>query len=232
MIGEIFNLVLYQPFFNTLIILYDYLPGHDFGMAVIALTFIIRIFLYPLSVYSLKNQKVLAKLQPKIKEIQKKIKEPVEQSKAMMALYKKEKINPFSSILPLFIQLPVLIALYKVFLKGLDPKTISATLYNFVPRPGIIEPTLFGVINISKSSLVLALIAGVLQFIQAKLMQGVQKGQNQGAFSKMLQSQMLYFLPLFTIFIVWKFGSIIGIYWIGSTLFSIMESIIVNKKYG
>ncbi len=232
MIGEIFNLVLYQPFFNALIILYDYLPGHDFGMAVIALTFIIRIFLYPLSVYSLKNQKVLAKLQPKIKEIQKKIKEPVEQSKAMMALYKKEKINPFSSILPLFIQLPVLIALYKVFLKGLDPKTISATLYNFVPRPGIIEPTLFGVINISKSSLVLALIAGVLQFIQAKLMQGVQKGQNQGAFSKMLQSQMLYFLPLFTIFIVWKFGSIIGIYWIGSTLFSIMESIIVNKKYG
>ena len=178
-LGTLFNITLYKPLFNALILLYEYFPGHDFGLAVIVLTLIIRVLLYPLSVYSLKNQTIMAKIQPQIKEIQKKYKNSVEQSKALMALYKKEKINPFSGILPLFVQLPVFIALYSVFLKGLNPKVISTTLYSFVPFPGAIRPTFFGLLDLSKGSLPLAILAGVLQYIQTKMMQGKQVQKNQ-----------------------------------------------------
>ncbi|MCP6719294.1 MAG: YidC/Oxa1 family membrane protein insertase, partial [Patescibacteria group bacterium] len=72
---SIFNITLYQPLFNGLVLLYDYLPGHDFGIAVIVLTILIRILLYPLMVGSLKSQKALTGLQPKIQEIQNNFKE-------------------------------------------------------------------------------------------------------------------------------------------------------------
>ena len=96
-----FNTILYKPLFNALVVLYQYLPGKDFGVAVIVLTLIIRFILYPLMVKSIKSQKVLSELQPKIKEIQEKLKEDKEkQTKEMMALYQREKINPFGGCLP------------------------------------------------------------------------------------------------------------------------------------
>ena len=67
---SVFNLILYQPLFNALILLYQYLPGHDFGIAVIVLTILIKIILYPLGAKGVKSQKALSSLQPKIKEIQ------------------------------------------------------------------------------------------------------------------------------------------------------------------
>ncbi|MCJ7829521.1 YidC/Oxa1 family membrane protein insertase, partial [Patescibacteria group bacterium] len=128
-----FNIILYKPLFNALVLLYQYLPGHDFGIAVIILTIIIRLILYPLMVQSIRSQKVVSELQPKIQEIQLKYKNDKEKlAKATMELYQKEKINPFGGCLPLLIQLPILIALYQVFWKGLQPGAM-VNLYNFVP---------------------------------------------------------------------------------------------------
>src|SRR3989338_6435168 len=99
---EAFNLILYQPLLNALIFLYQYLPGHDFGVAVITLTALIRVVLYFPMMQSLRSQKVLSGLQPKIKEIQEKFKNDKDrQAKETMALYQKEKINPLSGCLPL-----------------------------------------------------------------------------------------------------------------------------------
>src|SRR3989344_2659465 len=99
-----FNAVLYQPLFNALILIYLYLPGHDFGIAVIVLTILIKLVLYPLGVQAIRSQKSMAQLQPKMKEIQEKFKDDKEQqSKAMMEFYKKEKINPLSGCLPLIV---------------------------------------------------------------------------------------------------------------------------------
>ena len=138
-----FNLILYQPFFNALVLLYQYLPGRDFGIAVIFLTVLIRIIFYPLGIQAIRSQKALGELQPKIKEIQEKYKNDRErQTRAMMELYQKEKINPFSGCLPLLIQLPILIALYQVFWRGLRPEEM-VHLYDFVPHPGVIDPTFF-----------------------------------------------------------------------------------------
>ena len=142
--NSFFNTVLYKPLFNALVLLYQYLPGHDFGIAVIALTVFIRLLLHPLMMKSIRSQKALSELQPKIQEIQKNFKDDKQkQAEEMMFLYKKERINPFAGILPLFIQLPLLIALYRVFGSGFQ--TIeTTTLYSFVSHPGAINPTFLG----------------------------------------------------------------------------------------
>jgi len=227
---QFFNLILYQPLLNALILLYTYLPGRDFGIAVIVLTLLIKLILHPSSLHAIRSQKAMAKIQPKVKELQKKYKNDKQaQARATMELYKQEKISPFSGCLPLLLQLPILIALYQVFLKGLKPEALPASLYSFVPNPGEIVPALLGILNLAQPNLLLAFVAGVLQFFHSKISMGQQKTK-KGEFSSMMQSQMLYFFPIFTIFIVWKLGSIIGLYWIVSTLFSIGEQYMVRAK--
>ena len=170
-----FYLALYKPLFNALVLLYLHLPGRDFGVAVIVLTLLTRIIFYPLGAQALKSQKQLSELQPKIKEVQEKYKnDKAAQGKFLMELYQKEKINPLSGCLPLLIQLPILIALYQVFWKGLEAKEM-ANLYSFVPHPGSIEPTFLGIINLSAPSFPLAILAGILQFIQTKMITPSQK---------------------------------------------------------
>lgn len=238
LIINIFNAVLYQPLFNALVFLYDYLPGRDFGIAVILLTVLIRIVLYPSMVKSLKSQKALAELQPKIKKIQEEFKNDRErQAKETVALYQKEKISPFGGCLPLFIQLPILIALYRVFWKGFEANELN-NLYSFVPRPEQIDPNfLGGMINLAVPSLLLAVLAGVGQFLQTwyqnRLNPKVPAGSGKGAadqFSGMMQKQMLYFFPIFTVFILWKLPAAIGLYWITTSLFSVAQQYLVFKK--
>jgi len=93
---DTFNIVLYQPLFNALIILYQYLPGQDFGIAVIILTIIIKVVFYPLGAKGIQSQRALQGLQPKVKEIQERYKnDKARQAKETMELYKRENINPF-----------------------------------------------------------------------------------------------------------------------------------------
>src|SRR3989344_1874792 len=106
--SELFNTLLYTPFFNLLVFLYNTAAFNDFGIAIILLTLIIRFILSPLSIKTFKSQKALNQLQPRIKEIQEKFKnEPQKQSQVIMELYKQHKVNPFSGCLPLLIQLPI-----------------------------------------------------------------------------------------------------------------------------
>jgi len=228
-----FNSILYKPLLNGLILLYQYVPGHDFGIAVIILTLIIRLVLHPSSIRGVRSQRALTKLQPKIQEIQKEYKDDKnKQTKLLMELYQKEKINPFSGCLPMLLQLPVLIALYQVFLRGLTPESLNGSLYAFVNNPGIINFSFLGIITLTEPNIFLAFLAGALQFYQLKISTvPKQNVQTKGSdFSKTMQSQMIYFFPLFTVYIVWQFGSIIGLYWIVSILFSIAEQYIVRRE--
>ena len=233
-----FNIILYQPLFNALVLFYEYLPGHDFGVAVIILTILIRLIFYPLGVQAIRSQRVLSELQPKIQEIQSKYKNNKEkQARVTMELYQKEKINPFSGCLPLLIQLPILIALYQVFWRGLQPEQM-VHLYNFVPPSGPIDPTFFGILNLAQSSAVLAVCAGICQFIQTKMLTptphqkygGGKPKEGMAQFSGMIQKQMLYFFPIFTVFILLKLPAAIGIYWIVTTLFSIFQQHLLVKR--
>ena len=233
-----FNIVLYQPLFNGLILLYEYLPGHDFGVAIIVLTVLIRVMLYPLGTKSIEAQKAMSVLQPKIKDIQQRFKADREkQAKAMMELYQKEKINPFSGCLPLLIQLPIIIALYRVFWRGFEPEQMSY-LYSFITSPGIINPNFLGVIDLAAPSIFLAVIAGVFQFFQSKMIMPQLSSKKESfkdkgpmaGFSDIMQKQMLYFFPIFTILILWKMPSAIGLYWITFTLFAIVQQHFTLKK--
>ena len=226
-----FNLILYQPLFNVLVLLYTYLPGQDFGIAVIALTVLIKILFYPLSSQAIKSQKALQELQPKIQELQKKLKDNKEkQLRAMLELYKKEKINPFAGLLPLLVQLPILIALYQVFWKGLQPEAMPP-LYGFVPDPGKINPEFLGILDMAQPSLVLALLAGGFQFLQTKMIipKQEQKEGQMAQFSNIMQKQMLYFFPVLTVLILWYLPSALGLYWITMSLCSILQQHFILK---
>ncbi|OGZ24066.1 MAG: hypothetical protein A2896_01070 [Candidatus Nealsonbacteria bacterium RIFCSPLOWO2_01_FULL_43_32] len=231
-----FNLILYQPLFNALIFLYNYIPGHDFGIAVIVLTLLIKLILYPLGVQGIRSQRALSGLQPKIKEIQEKFKNDKEkQAKATMELYKQEKINPFSGCLPLLVQLPILIGLFQVFWRGFGEQQLRF-LYGFVAYPGQINMAFLGIVNLAEASIFLAILNGIMQFFQTKMMTprpgSGQAPTKKGSpdFSSMMQKQMLYFFPLFTVFILWRMPAAIGLYWLTTTLFTILQQYIMLRK--
>lgn len=239
-ITSFFYVILYQPLFNGLILLYQYIPGHDFGVAVIVLTILIRSATYPLSTKGIKAQKALSELQPKMQEIQKKFKNNKEQqAKAMMEMYQQEKVNPFSGCLLLLIQFPIIIALYKVFLtfkEGLSIEELQV-LYSFINYSNGFNTSFLGIIELTAPFFPLAILVGILQFIQTKMLTPQQskamvqsgKKDSMAQFSNMMQKQMLYFLPAFIILVLWNLPSVIGLYLIVFTLFSIIQQYFTLK---
>lgn len=231
-----FYTVLFQPLFNGLILIYNYLPGHDFGIAIIVLTILIKVIIHPFASQGIKSQKSLQEIQPKLQEVQKKFSEnKEEQAKALMELYKKEKVNPFSGCLALLIQLPIFIALFEIFRHISNPEQLNY-LYSFVSNPGVINPSFLGLINLFQPSVLLAVITGVLQFVQTKMIvQEIKVDKDKGSglsanFSKIMQKQMLYFFPLFTIVILLRFPAALALYWLTMITFTISEQYIILRK--
>ncbi|MBI2624725.1 MAG: membrane protein insertase YidC [Candidatus Nealsonbacteria bacterium] len=216
-----FNLVLYQPLLSALLIIYRYLPIQDFGLAVIVLTIITKLIFYPLGTKGIKAQKALQDLQPKIKEVQDKFKnDKTRQAKEMMELYKREGVSPLSGCLPLLIQFPILIALYRVFWKG-------------IAEQSGINHFFLGFVDLSIPSWPLALATGVLQYIQTRMSVPKNKAQDQGAkndFSNVLQKQMLYFFPVFTVIILLRLPSALALYWLTTIIFTIFQQWLIYKR--
>ncbi len=231
---EAFNIILYRPILNALILIYHYLPGQNFGLAIIALTFLIKLLLSPITQKAIVSQKALADLQPKIKEVQKKYKkEKDKQARAMMELYRKEKVNPLSGCLPLLIQMPILIALFQVFSRGFEPDQV-VHLYEFVPRLYEQFQPLFLGINLRYPNLVFAVIAGLFQFLQTKMLTPKTKikAKKPGkvGFGQAIQKQMLYFFPFFTFIILIRLPSAVALYWITVSLFSMGQQYIFLQR--
>lgn len=231
---HIFYEILYRPLFNILVFLYNTISFSNIGIAIIILTIIIKLAFLSLNKKAIVSQKALQDLQPKVKEVQTKYKDnKEEQAKALMGLYKENKVSPFSGCLPLLVQLPILIALYQVFLKGFDSANLSA-LYSFVSNPGSIDPMFFGVLNLSLPSKMLAVLAGFSQFWQAKMMApkkslpNVPKSSDE-YFSQAMSKQMMYFLPVFTIIIAWNLPAGLSLYWVVTTLFTIAQQYAIMR---
>lgn len=231
MLNELF----YRPLFNTLIFLYQTISFHDLGIAIIMLTLLIRVLLYPLSQKSIMSQKEMMAIQPEVKKLQEKHKnEKEEQMKKVMALYKEKKVNPFSGCLPLLIQLPIILALYRVFLAGFNEQSLLQ-LYSFLPNPGSINHLFLGFVDISKQNIMLALTAGALQFWQSKMILDEQKKHNTPAdfqtnTSLAMSKQMTYVMPVLTVFIAYSVHAGIALYWVTTTAFSIVQQRIAFRK--
>ena len=144
---QLFNVFLYQPILNALVFIYNFVPGHDLGVAIIVITILIKLIFYPFSLKSIKSQKALQDIQPKIEALKNQYKNQKEKlGQEMMKLYKEEKVSPFSSCLPLLIQLPFLIAVYEVFRTGLTDGALN-NLYPFIANPGQLNPIAFGFLD-------------------------------------------------------------------------------------
>ncbi len=222
----LFNTIFYQPIFNLLVYLYNILPGHDLGLAIIILTLIVRLVLYIPSKKSIKAQKGLATLQPEIDKIKEKYKDDKEKmGPELMALYKQKGINPLSSCLPMLVQLPFLFAIYRVFFNGLTKTTAMEALYPFVSNPGTLNPIAFGFLNLAEKNIWIAVLAGLAQFWQSKMLSA--KKSPGGGMAGGITSQMTYLLPVFTIIIGSRFPAGLTFYWLLTTLFSIAQQYLV-----
>ncbi len=223
MISYLFNEFFYRPLLNGLVFLYNIVPGHDMGISIIILTIIIRFILWPLTSKSIKNQKVLTKIQPQIEEIKKKFKNNKEaQAKALMGLYSENKINPLAGFLPLIIQIPIIFALWRVFLNSLNLDLNS--LYSFIPAPLHVQSIFLGLVDLSHKSVVLAVLAGVLQYFQTKMiMPPSTKPDEASSFNRIMSKQMLYFGPILSIIIFWSLPAALPLYWIVVTLLTILQ---------
>lgn len=233
---ELYNIIFLRPIFNALIWLYNVIPGADFGIAIIILTIVLKIILFPFSVKALKSQKLMQALQPKLAEVQQKHKDDKQGlARATMELYKQEKVSPFSSCLPLLVQFPFLIALYQALSSGLTGQRFDF-LYSFVGRPANLNVVSFGFLNLAKPDIVLAVLAGASQFWQAKMLQAVQPPRhlNGGAQDERMMSamnkQMMYFMPLMTVFIGVGLPSGLILYWLVTTLLTILQQWWFFKK--
>lgn len=229
-----FNLLLTQPIFNLLVFLYTNITFQDLGWAIILLTLIIRLVLFPVFYKSFHNQTILQKLQPEIQKIQQQFKNNREdQAKAMMELYRQNKVNPFSSFILLFIQLPVLIALYQVFLSGLSKETIAAQLYSFMAAPTVFNNQFLGLIDVTKTSIIIVVLAALTQYISGHLtLSKTKSGDSESSAVKMAKTMVLVG-PVITIVILFSLPSAVGIYWIATSVFSIGQQFYINSKvYG
>ncbi|MBL7054057.1 membrane protein insertase YidC [Patescibacteria group bacterium] len=218
--SDLFNILLYEPLLKLLVFLYNFSPWNDLGIAIIVLTLIIKAFLLPLSIKSVKAQKSLKEIQPKLEEIkQKHSKDKQKQSQAIMNFYKENKVNPFASCLPILIQLPVLIAVFKVF------RTIPDTL----------NPVSFGILNLAEPNIYIAVITAIFQYWQTKMISNKQpptniankKGAKDESMMASMNKQMKFMMPMITLFIGVSMPSALLLYWLIGIFVSILEQKII-----
>jgi len=234
MIG-LYNAIFYEPLLNTLVWLYNVIPGHDIGIAIILLTIIIKLILYPLSRKSIQSQKAMQEIQPKVEEIKKMYKDEKEkQAQAMMKLYKDQKVNPMSSCFPLLIQFPFLIAVYQVFRTGLSNGSLDS-LYSFVAHPGAMNPVAFGFLDLGEPMIALALLAGAAQYWQAKMMITKKPAVKDGgakdeSMTAMMNKQMTFMMPIITIFIGITLPGGLMLYWIVVTLLTVFQQKMIFRS--
>lgn len=221
------KVTLYQPLFNALIFLVWLVPDHNVGWAIILLTLLVRVALYPLNAKMIRSQQALAALQPEIERIRREYKDDQQaQARATLELYQSKGASPFGSCGLLLVQLPVLWVLYKVFTVGLDTSRFDL-LYSFTPRPETIQILFFG-IDLTHPSLILGVLAGLAQFLQTRQTMAKQLATkpaqdsdpaDQAAQTQaMVSKQMLYLFPIMTIVLSRSFPAALTLYWLVTTL--------------
>jgi YidC/Oxa1 family membrane protein insertase len=233
MISSFFHTFFYDPLYNGLVFLIDVLPGADVGLAVIILTILVKLILFPLSQKALKTQAILKFVQKEIEEIKIKYKEDRQKmTHEILAVYKKNNVNPFAGFLTLFIQIPVLLALYWMFYKGLPIINVDI-LYSFVQIPDVVNMKLLNLFDLSQRSLVAAILVGVTQFIQVKLSLPQLSNSNETGlkadFAKSMHMNMKYVLPVILAFVSYSLIAVVSVYWIVSNLFMIGQEVYLRK---
>lgn len=229
-----FHTFVFLPLTNVLVFLTSFLWG-NIGLSVVAMTILVKLVLLPFSYSTTKNQIAIKKIQPLIDDIKKKHPDSTEQTKKIMELYKEHNTNPLSGCLPLLIQLPIIIGLYRVFLQGVsvDP----TMLYSFVHAPEHLSNMFLG-LNMTSKSILVAFAAGITQFFQLKLSPTLQNNTTtptttpdmQTAMMENMQKTMKYSLPIMITFFAAIVPAAVALYWVTSNIFMIIQEYWINKQ--
>ncbi|NCP47008.1 hypothetical protein COT86_01750 [Candidatus Collierbacteria bacterium CG10_big_fil_rev_8_21_14_0_10_43_36] len=218
------NYVLYQ----ALVFFYRFFGG-NLGLPIIAITLITKFILIPLVLPSMKSAKKMQELKPALDRLKEKHKDKKELQVAQMALYKEQGINPAAGCLPQIVQIIILISLYQVFMEFIKQPSIGGLLVN--PH--------FLYLDLTKPdhTYTMPILAGVSQLIFSLMMQsGVEshvqnpkqkdekkKEEDNLEMAASMQQQMLYMMPIMTVLISLNFQSGLILYWVVSTIFSIVQ---------
>lgn len=231
-----FNTFLVEPIYNTFVALFSIIPFGGAGVAIIIITILVRLVLFPLSKKAVVAQVEMQRIAPELQKIKEKYKDnQEEQARKTLALYKERGVNPFAGIIVLFIQLPVIFALYHIFIATSFPVIDTHLLYSFVPAPESVSPMFLGM-DLTAKSAILALFAAVSTYFQMKLaIPPTKKDPNAKAafaddLARNMQTQMKYFFPFLVFFIAYSISGVVALYWLTTNLFTIGQEVVVRRK--
>jgi YidC/Oxa1 family membrane protein insertase len=248
MLKTLWNAILYKPLYNLLVLLIILFAGNA-GLAVVALTLLVKIILLPFTAKMIKSQVAMKAIEPKLQKIREEhATDKAMQSKKTFELYKEHKVNPFTGCFLLLVQFPIIIALYRVVLGGFTPH--QEFLYGSVHFPANVS-TMFLGFDITHNHLIgLAIFVAALQFIQAWLAtRNASKATNKTAdknvvatvadpkknmqadLQRTMQTQMKYFLPVMVGFFVYTLPAAIGIYWAVNIIVTIAQEYYIRQRY-
>jgi YidC/Oxa1 family membrane protein insertase len=244
-ITQIFRSFITKPLLNLLVFIASLLPGYNLGVAIILLTIIIKLILFLPTQHALEGQKKLQLLQPKLDEIRKKYKDdPKKMNEETMALWKREKVNPFQSCLPMLLQFPILIGLFFVIRDGSVLELSQHLLYEpYRDLPWQFGHNFLGLDLTQPSKYLFPPLLVVMQFIQMKLTFAIAERKKTAAqkdnkpkgdvdqAQAIQQKMMLYMLPLMIGFFSFTVPDAVSLYWGVSTLFAIGQQMIVNREH-
>jgi YidC/Oxa1 family membrane protein insertase len=200
--------VLAYPLLGILKFFYGYF--RNYGVAIILLTLLVRIAFYPLSIKSFRSMKAMQKLQPQIQALKEKYGDDREKfSREQMALFKTHKVNPAGGCLPMFVQLPVFIALYAVLGNSID--LFHAPFFGWIQDLSAKDPLY-----------IFPVLMGVSMLLQQRITPNV--GMDP------MQAKMMYFMPIFFTFLMVNLPSGLTVYMFVSTLVGILQQYILSRE--
>ncbi len=236
----LYHTLVFNPLYNGLVFLMDKFPWVDAGLAIVIFTIIVKLILFPLSKKAVATQLKMKKVEPELAALKEQYKDDKQlHAKKTMELYKTNGINPFAGIILILIQLPIIIALYRIFLTGF-PHINAEFLYSFVHIPGHVNTFFLGLFDISQKSLVLAILAGISSFFQVKLSvppapktvareNMTREERFKHDLTRSMGLQMRYFFPILAFIISWTVSAAVALYWITSNLFSIGQELVIRR---
>lgn len=241
---NLWNTFLYEPIYNALIFIINNVTFGDVGFAIVIVTILVKVILFPLTKKSARSQILMKKMEPEIKKIKQDYPNKEEQAKKTLELYKKYGTNPFSGCLVVLLQMPVIFALYYVFYEGL--KIDESLIYSFIQIPTTLSTNFLGIFELGEKSLFLGVLTGLSQFIQGYLASSVKnkqieiikdndsvkdkKADFQEQLSDSMQMNVKYILPVFIGFIAWKISAAVALYWTVSNIFTILQEWYIRRK--
>jgi len=220
------ELVIQQPVINILIMLSHYLAS-SFGLAIIALTIIVNVCMYPLTMKQINAMKAMQSLQPKLAELQKKYaKDRQKLAQEQMRLYKESGMNPAGCLVPMLIQMPIWIALFQSIMMSLAvaPEGLLNLAGYLYPWPAVysILPLdrefLWGLLDLAEPNMLLAILVGGSMWLQQKMAMPTTADPKQQAQSRM----MLWMMPLMFGFLCLSFPSGLALFWVTSTVIRVV----------